>query len=61
MTLEQFIIAEKETLEKFRVWYTSEHNNNPEQFPLEFPEENSGMWFEQNMMFSVGYLSLKKG
>lgn len=38
-------------LARFHAWWRTEHAKDPENFPLEMEEGNTGAWFEQFMAF----------
>jgi len=44
--INQFAIDERQRLENFVAWYKSKAKENPEQYPLELPEDNEGLWHE---------------
>ena len=46
MHIEKAVLqAEKAIADFKRNWY-EEHHKDPVQYPLELPEDNSGLWFE---------------
>lgn len=51
VSLDQFIAETEERLKNFREYWLEGHKNNPEMFPLELPEDNAGMWYEQFQYF----------
>ena len=46
ISLNKFITEEQDRLHCFEVWWEEMHKLNPEQFPLSFSEDNSGLWEE---------------
>ncbi len=46
MDLSDFIDIETQRIQLFKAWYTKQHENNPEHFPLSIPADNSGVWWE---------------
>jgi len=50
-TLDEFITEQKELLKKFEKYWRREHAKDPEMFPLEFEDDNSGEWDEQLSFF----------
>lgn len=46
MNLEKVVKDEIEKITKFKKWYILMNKKNPEHYPLNIPEENSGVWFD---------------
>lgn len=46
VSLDDFTAELYERVRDFREWYVEQNRDNPEAFPLEFDESNSGMWWE---------------
>lgn len=51
MNLEKFVDMMKENLDEFKIYWINENKKNPEIFPLNFDEDNEGIWFEMFEMF----------
>ena len=51
MTLEDFVLCERQRLENFYNYWLICNSKDPEQFPLDIPESNSGMWNEMLASF----------
>lgn len=49
-SLDNFIITIQQELKKFEEEYRENHKKDPENYPLEMTEENSGLWVEFFMM-----------
>ncbi|MDE4297046.1 hypothetical protein PXK56_17815 [Phaeobacter gallaeciensis] len=47
MTLEEFISEKRAEVEAFKLRWLEAHHKAPEMYPLEMPEEDSGLWDEQ--------------
>jgi hypothetical protein len=47
MTLNDYIYEQMRLLETFRVFWQQKHRENPEAYPIELEEENTGLWDEQ--------------
>lgn len=47
ITLDKFIKEQKESIEKFRSWWIKMNGKDPDGFPIEMPEDNVGLWYEQ--------------
>lgn len=45
--LQQFIKEETKSIKQFEKWWIKMNKEKPEEFPLEFDEDNSGLWHEQ--------------
>jgi hypothetical protein len=45
-SLDEFIADLKEDIKKFEADYRKHHAVEPDHYPLEFPLNNSGLWFE---------------
>jgi len=45
-SLEAFVKDTQESILKFAEDYKKSHKKDPEHYPLELPEGNSGLWFE---------------
>ena len=52
MTLEEFYEISKPKLDEFVKAYANKSKENPEIYPLDLPEDNSGLWNE----FYIDYL-----
>lgn len=46
MTLDDFVLETIDRIFKIRRYYYINHKLNPEQYPLEIPDENAGLWME---------------
>ena len=46
MTLDQFIEEVENSVQEFAREYRENNKVNPEHYPLELPDENSGLWWE---------------
>jgi len=53
MTLDEFRQYQLDKLDAFVAYWVAENKANPEQFPLELPEDNEGVWFELFEEFEV--------
>lgn len=51
VSLDQFVAQIKEDIEAFAAEYRAQHAVNPENYPIELPNDNAGAWFEQFVMF----------
>lgn len=51
MTLDDFVREEKEKMTRFVLYWISNHKKDPEMFPLEIPDDNSGTWIEMYNSF----------
>jgi hypothetical protein len=59
-SLQSFIAEEKEKIVLFERYWLENNAVNPDAFPMEFPDGNMGLWFEQYTEFnSDDYLSGK--
>lgn len=47
MTLHEAIQEYIDQAHRFEKWYLEQHEQNPDLFPLELPDDNAGVWFEQ--------------
>jgi len=46
MSLDTFLRESREELEAFEAWWRQENAKSPERFPMEFPKDNAGLWWE---------------
>lgn len=46
VSLSKFVSQMQSSLKKFEENYLVQNVKNPTNFPLELPEDNSGLWFE---------------
>lgn len=51
LTLNEFVREEKEKMNRFIDYWISNHLKDPEEYPMEIPEENSGAWLEMYNSF----------
>lgn len=51
MTLDDFVREEKEKMSRFVHYWISNHQKDPELFPLEIPDDNSGVWTDMYNSF----------
>jgi len=51
MKIEEFCMEMIRDLARFHAWWAIQNAENPEQYPLESGEDNSGMWDEQFRIF----------
>lgn len=47
MTLQEAVQEYIQQARNFEQWYLEQHQQDPENFPLELPDDNAGAWFEQ--------------
>ncbi|EMN3633077.1 hypothetical protein R3Q56_004182 [Pseudomonas aeruginosa] len=52
-TLDQFVAEVEADIKAFAAQYQAEHAADPERYPLELGDENSGLWLE----FFVDFMS----
>lgn len=52
MSLDQFADEVRSSIEAFVADYRKNHEQNPEQYPLELPTGQEGLWYEFFMDFS---------
>lgn len=45
-SLDEFVAEIKKSIDLFAEDYKKHHVENPDNYPLELPENNSGLWFE---------------
>lgn len=50
-TLNEFLKEVREEVDRFERWWRQQHENDPENFPLEMPDGDEGIWWEQ---FNIG-------
>lgn len=50
-TLDEFVAELRRDVDAFEKWWREQNSKNPEHFEMSFPEENSGIWFEQFLYF----------
>ena len=50
-SLDNFVVTTKEDLDMFKEAYMEKHATNPEYYPLNFEDDNAGMWAELFMLF----------
>jgi hypothetical protein len=46
-SLNQYVFEQIMLLERFRVFWQLSHNQNPQAYPIEFGEEDAGLWDER--------------
>jgi hypothetical protein len=46
MTLDEFVKEAHEQVDRFKAAWLKAHEEAPEIYPLEFPAENDGLWWE---------------
>jgi hypothetical protein len=46
MTLDEFIAKQQASILGFREMWLASHADSPEQYSLELPDDNSGLWDE---------------
>lgn len=46
MTLDEFVADMQKQIQDFADQYRKDHANNPEMYPLDIPDEDSGLWLE---------------
>ena len=51
ISLDQFLAELRADVDRFESTWRQEHEKDPEAFPLIFPEENAGGWWEQFMFY----------
>jgi len=51
LSLSSFIKEEEDRLKRFEAWYRKMHLGSPLDYPMEFDEDNSGMWSEMLDLF----------
>jgi hypothetical protein len=54
MTLDRFLSELRADVERFERNWRDENKADPEAFPLEFPADNAGGWWEQFMAYRDG-------
>jgi hypothetical protein len=52
MTLEEFVVVVKSDISRFEEAYKTQAALNPETYPLDMPEVNSGLWWEFFRIYS---------
>ena len=50
-TLEQFVLELRDDMDRFQNHWRDQHKKHPEQWPMEFPDEDAGSWWEQFVAF----------
>lgn len=55
--IDQFAAEVSRDIELFRADWHKKHQQNPEMYPLELPEDNEGLWFE----FFVEFMTSGRG
>lgn len=45
-TLDDFLQEAKEEIARFEEMWRTEHEKNPEAYPMEMPDGNEGLWWE---------------
>ncbi|SFB42814.1 hypothetical protein [Azotobacter beijerinckii] len=53
LTLDQFADEIRRDIEAFVADYRKKHEENPEHYPLELPDNNAGLWSEFFMDFHL--------
>lgn len=51
MTLNEFVEDLQSDIIAFQLMWANEHLKDPEMYPLEIPEDNDGVWWEQFVAF----------
>lgn len=46
VSIEVFQREALRSVASFVQWYMAEHEKSPDDFPLELPEDNAGLWWE---------------
>lgn len=59
--LDQFVEEVEADIKAFAAEYKAQHEANPEHFPLELGDDNSGLWVEFFQDFIEKRVILKKG
>ena len=52
VSLDDFITEIHSEADKFKEYWIKNHKKNPENFPMEFPENNAGIWWEMFTEFN---------
>ena len=52
-TLDQFVLEIKTEIDNFAAEYRAKAEKECDYYPIEFPDENEGLWIE----FFIGYLN----
>lgn len=52
--LDSFVKETQSNITKFAEGYRKKHAENPEYYPLELPQENSGLWLEFFLNYCTG-------
>ncbi|SER81998.1 hypothetical protein SAMN04244573_04388 [Azotobacter beijerinckii] len=53
LSLDQFADEVRRDIEAFVADYRKKHEENPEHYPLELPDNNAGLWSEFFMDFHI--------
>ncbi len=51
MNVHDFVSRTKEQIEQFHELWLLKHAENPEQYPLDIPDDNCGVWQEMFTIF----------
>jgi len=51
LSLDDFVAELRRDVDAFEKWWREQNAKNPEHFEMAFPEDNSGLWFEQFLYF----------
>ena len=51
MKFEEFLFEIRYDIHEFEDYWRKENQKSPDQFPMEFSESDSGMWYEMFMRF----------
>jgi hypothetical protein len=52
-SLQEFITVIKNDVDRFEQEWLEKHLENPEQYPLELPKDNAGLWYEFLITFII--------
>lgn len=55
-TVTDFVLNEKDRLQKFEIWWMAMNQKNPEIYPLSMVDGNEGLWWEQFQEFDASWL-----
>jgi len=59
-SLEDFVTEQELKLKEFKAWWIEQNKDDPEAFPMEFPNSNQGIWNEMIDYFDISWMQSRR-